>query len=523
MGDVCSTHPDRDSTGTCNWCAKFYCSFCHVDVAGGQYCSIVCFTEAALAAKGKKLPEKKTDPLAEVNLQDPSKVLTAAEADPAKQDESSIMVPAQLDDATSILDMAASMPAPKGEESAVTPVEGRLREPTSILGMSAMSGLDQPPTTETPLPMVLPGTRRSTIPSTCVFHRDTPAVVLCSKCGDAICTLCIADEDQGGRCSPACRRDLAKARRRKTLIAAAAVAASLLVVGLVARPRKAAPAPLEKIESPAEFEARAREAETQRLEAAAVEEARRRVAGREKEEREKAEALASEARRAKEAEAAAAKAKADAEAAEARKAKDAEAAFAKAAADAAAALAVAEAAREKAEAALLAESVARAEASVKAEAARAAEAAAKAKAAADAAAKAEAELMARREAEAKAAEATRVKAEAEAKLAAEARAKKEAAEKSAAIEAAWRKASGLIREATPAFEALAEKAPTTDPSPALLSEIDALTAKLTDARAGYTWIRDQGTEAPRMDRRIAALNELLLSLQQYRARCTDVR
>ena len=55
MSDVCSTHPDRPSTGACARCAKYTCSLCNVDVAGERYCSIVCFTEQSLAAKGKRV------------------------------------------------------------------------------------------------------------------------------------------------------------------------------------------------------------------------------------------------------------------------------------------------------------------------------------------------------------------------------------------------------------------------------------------------------------------------------------
>src|SRR6185295_5631912 len=108
MSSTCSTHPDRNSTGACARCGMRTCELCNVDVGGARYCSIVCFTEQALANKGKKLPA--ADPLADVKL----------------KDDSSVVLPAQGEDITSILDLAAAMrpPAPKLDDSSVAPVEG---------------------------------------------------------------------------------------------------------------------------------------------------------------------------------------------------------------------------------------------------------------------------------------------------------------------------------------------------------------------------------------------------------------
>src|SRR6185369_3713743 len=519
MSSTCSTHPDRNSTGACARCGMRTCELCNVDVGGARYCSIVCFTEQALEAKGKKLQVKGADPLAEVKLKDDSVVLGAHQA---QADESSLVLPEQQDDATSILDMAAAMkpPSSKPDESSVTPVEGRMKEPTSILGMHELARrapdgtwLDEPPTTETPLPILLPGTRRSTIESTCVFHPDTPAVVMCSLCGDAICTLCIQDEDQGGRCSPGCRRDRAQARKKRLLIVAAAVAA-VLVAGAAFRPKKTAPAPEARVETPAEFEARAREAERVRLETEAREEARKRIEAREREERERLEAIA----RAKAAEEAriAAVAKAEADARESLAKAEAEAklkadALAKAEALASEALRAKEAeAKAKEEAARAAEEAARA---AKAAARAKAEAEAKAKAEAEARAKAEAlasetlrakeaEAKAKAEAEAEAKRRLRAEAAADAVLAAKAKAEKDAAEKQLAIETSFRKASGLIREATPDFCTLAEQA--ADAGQATLPRIDAVVSKLSGARSEYAWLADHGA-SDLVQRRITIL------------------
>ena len=40
-------------------------------------------------------------------------------------------------------------------------------------------------------PLAAPEAQASTFPTTCVFHPDTPAELLCSKCGDPICTRCV--------------------------------------------------------------------------------------------------------------------------------------------------------------------------------------------------------------------------------------------------------------------------------------------------------------------------------------------
>src|SRR6185295_8247238 len=106
MSSTCSTHPDRNSTGACARCGMRTCDLCNVDVGGARYCSIVCFTEQALAAKGKRLKVQPADPLAGVELKDDSVVLGA---DQARADDSALILPEVKDDATSILDMAAAM------------------------------------------------------------------------------------------------------------------------------------------------------------------------------------------------------------------------------------------------------------------------------------------------------------------------------------------------------------------------------------------------------------------------------
>src|SRR6185436_3981785 len=188
MAESCSRHPDRASEGVCVKCGGQTCVMCRVDVDGAHYCSIICFTEAALATKRKTLrePSPAPDPLADLDLskspapadseapvEDPSIVLSAQQAE--SQDDSSLLL--KKDDAseTSILDMGDLKPA---EESSILQMKAK-QDHTSILGMGAIAKkpsdlptwMDEPPKTETPLPMVLPGTRRTTIETNCVFHQ----------------------------------------------------------------------------------------------------------------------------------------------------------------------------------------------------------------------------------------------------------------------------------------------------------------------------------------------------------------
>jgi chemotaxis protein histidine kinase CheA len=497
MADACTTHPGRTSTGRCLRCGNGTCALCVLDIDGALYCSVLCFTEQTLKAKGKRLPSP--DPLAAVDLQpEPSVVLTPEEAEPV--DDSSVMMSAAESEdrsETSILDMSTAKR--KGfDDSSIAPVQNQMKDPTSILGLG--SSIYQPPKNETPLPMVLPGTRRSTIQSACVFHPDTSAVVFCSKCSDPVCTMCIADEEQGGRCSPRCRRDIRRARRKRALMTLAGAAATVLVLWWALTPGTKAPkvdpavAAAAAAAEKAKAEADAKEAEQRRLEAIAREEARQRIEARKKEEAEKAEAEA----RAKAAEQARIEALARAEA-------DAKEALEKAEAVA------------KAEAAKVAEAEANARR----------EAEARAKAEADRRAKVDAEIREKEEARARAAalakaaaeekarEEARLKAEAAAKAAAEKKAKEEAEAKALAVETSLRKASDLIREATPEFCTLAGQA-AEDEIPRV--RIDAVISKLSAARSEYTALLDQGPDRPTLERRIAILGDLIDALQAYRTR-----
>jgi hypothetical protein len=560
MGKTCSQHPDRASEGVCLHCGGDTCAMCKVDIDGRIFCSVTCFTEQTLATKRKTLRDSPqqdpssvqipgVDPLADVDfsqpgdpaaaLNDPSIILGADQAQ--KRDDSSILVRDPNDpDAseTSILDMGdlkkgegvGSLP----EESSVLDIDALKKDHTSILGMEAIhkpegaaekmpyvipvpkapeadaglpSWMDEPQQpapapqgppsqAETPLTLVIPGTARSTIQSTCVFHPDTQAVVLCQRCGDAICTMCVSDEAHGGHCSPQCRRDAAKKTRshviRGGLVAAAALLIFVGVWAMGSKKETTAPAAKEVPSSgPTARELEELEAKAKAEEFAKnLERAKATLA---------AEAAAKEAERAK-AEEARAKAKAEADAVakveeqrkadaakrieDQRKAELAKAEALKKAEEAKKAeeLAKAEALKkeeEKKKAAMAAEAAAKAAALKKAEDAKKAEELAKAEAVAKAEAAAKAEALRKVEEQKKV---DALAAEAAATAAAMEKARLEAVAKDLAT------AALLIREAKPLFEQFAERigdARAGSDRDALLATATGVRAKLREARSIY--------------------------------------
>jgi hypothetical protein len=71
------------------------------------------------------------------------------------------------------------------------------------------SGSGTPPAGEGPTPgpmrpIVIPGTARGTLSSSCFFHPDTSAIVRCVKCRNPICSLCAEETAEGLMCSPSC-------------------------------------------------------------------------------------------------------------------------------------------------------------------------------------------------------------------------------------------------------------------------------------------------------------------------------
>src|SRR6185295_4650561 len=183
MAAMCVNHPERVSAGTCGRCGRETCSLCRLDVDGRLFCSLFCFTEHALATKRKSLREQtEADPLSNFDFADsstsadaltePSVVMTEEQAD--LHDESSILsseVGRDDESQTSILDMDVLRAAQGDDEDSESVIRSLKQDQTSLLGLGSLPDvLSQPPSNETPLTFVLPGTRRATIQETCVFH-----------------------------------------------------------------------------------------------------------------------------------------------------------------------------------------------------------------------------------------------------------------------------------------------------------------------------------------------------------------
>lgn len=89
--------------------------------------------------------------------------------------------------------------------------------------------------------ILVPGTRRSLISSSCFFHPDTSAIVLCARCRNPICSLCAQETPEGLTCTPSCGpADLAGVRQRRkittlNLLLAASVVIVVTGAGLLLR------------------------------------------------------------------------------------------------------------------------------------------------------------------------------------------------------------------------------------------------------------------------------------------------
>jgi hypothetical protein len=541
MSQTCAQHPDRAAEGNCQRCGKTTCSMCKVDMDGSLFCSMLCFTEG---------PSTSVDPLAGVGLD-----ASSSQVPKAVLDDDSVVLPASQgtapDSETSILDMGNTSAKERddaqvgGGGSSVMDVPSLRKDNTSILGMEAIAkpqgAAEKMPYVspggpasdgEPMMPLILPSTRRATIQSNCVFHPDTPAVVLCFKCSDPICTVCVEDSEHGGRCSPQCRRDaMHQAAGQKSGLLTAAVAAAALVVAagiffIVRKPEetppvktasmgeisKPDPAAEAKAKSEAEAKAAKEKSEAEAAAKAAAEmkakEEAEAKAKAEKEAKEKAEAEAMAAKAATEKKAkeeAEAKAKAEKEAKERGEAE----AMAKAAAE--------KKAKEETEAKAAAEKKVKEEAEAKAKAEREAkekeEARLKAEAMA-AKAKAEAEARAKEEARLNAEAEARAKVEAEAKAKEEARLKADAEAKQ--LETSLLTASTLIREATPDFKDLALQLNPGITTPGDIrkdsARAAALEKKLADARTEYERVLAKSPDREKLQWRIDVLSELIEAL-----------
>jgi hypothetical protein len=121
----------------------------------------------------------------------------------------------------SVLDEVSEIVQKHGEPAGAVQARASLSEPSITMrahqadGPAVLappvrkSGSGTPPagdahTPGTRRPIVIPGTARGTISSSCFFHPDTSAIVRCVKCRNPICSLCAEETSEGLMCSPAC-------------------------------------------------------------------------------------------------------------------------------------------------------------------------------------------------------------------------------------------------------------------------------------------------------------------------------
>lgn len=200
--DYCINHTSERAVGLCGTCKRPACYRCSLTIDQVIYCSTACFNERPAKARAPAAP--------------PSPVGLA--------DEFSDVV-AAIDSR-----MSASERAAAAEPSVV--LSAHLADDhsgTTMLGMSPVPGLSKDGSST----MIMAGTRRALLSSSCFFHPDTSAIVLCAKCRNPICTLCAKETPEGLTCSPNCGPpDLVGVRERRqvTLVNVALVGAVLLIL-----------------------------------------------------------------------------------------------------------------------------------------------------------------------------------------------------------------------------------------------------------------------------------------------------
>src|SRR5687767_13959801 len=170
--DYCINHTSERAVGLCGTCKRPACYRCSLTIDQVIYCSTACFNERPAKPKPAPTPavalaDEFSDVVAAIDAR-----MSASERVAAS--EPSVVLSAHLADDHS---------------------------GTTMLGMSPLPGSLQAGDGST-LPMA--GSRRALLSSSCFFHPDTSAIVLCAKCRNPICTLCAKEAPEGLLCSPSC-------------------------------------------------------------------------------------------------------------------------------------------------------------------------------------------------------------------------------------------------------------------------------------------------------------------------------
>jgi hypothetical protein len=206
--DYCINHTSERAVGRCGTCQRPACYRCSLTIDQIIYCSTACFNERP--AKGK------------IPAPPPAPAPAASAA--ALADEFSDVVAAI--DSRAVAAERAALTEPSVVLSAHLADD---HSGTTMLGMTPVPGLSKDGSST----LIMAGTRRALLSSSCFFHPDTSAIVLCVKCRNPICTLCAKETPEGLTCSPACGPpDLVGVRERRqvTLVNVAIVGAILLVL-----------------------------------------------------------------------------------------------------------------------------------------------------------------------------------------------------------------------------------------------------------------------------------------------------
>jgi hypothetical protein len=199
--DYCINHTSERAVGLCGTCKRPACYRCSLTIDQVIYCSTACFNERPGKPKPASLPPQ-------------------------------IALADEFSDVVAAIDarMSASERVAAAEPSVV--LSANLADDhsgTTMLGMNAVPG----PARDVSSTLLMAGTKRALLSSSCFFHPDTSAIVLCSKCRNPICTLCAKETPEGLTCSPSCGPpDLVGVRERRqvTMVNVALVGAVLFIL-----------------------------------------------------------------------------------------------------------------------------------------------------------------------------------------------------------------------------------------------------------------------------------------------------
>jgi len=217
MEKACINHPEEKAVGICGGCGAPTCYRCSMSVDQMVYCSLECF-----------------------NQLNPPSSLQIPKVQAVSSDVSSDRLTLPLNDLSEVLPPPSPARTPAPAPAPAEPAPVRLEDPSVILSAALAeeaSTMSFPRAGggaggEDSTLVIIPGTRRSILSSSCFFHPDTSAIVLCAECRNPICSLCARETEGGLACSPSCGpADPAREDdRKKDLFLTALLAAGVLLV-----------------------------------------------------------------------------------------------------------------------------------------------------------------------------------------------------------------------------------------------------------------------------------------------------